>query len=401
MGPKFSFLLAAAWVAVPWIETRPGPKGEASGRGRTLLLWTIAGIGLAIGSTAPHPLWWIVWAALVWALEMEHRQAREGLRDLAEAPAIKLRRKIQPLEDKCRALQHEIHGLQAGVSAAVGRYLAKKDFHRSLRAEDLGQAVIDKMLKLTGANEAAVGIWNNDGRAILLLGHPADRVGDILDHGAWKREVEVESVRVRMAANGPGSTVALEESLKELILPLPALWRQSILYARVEEMAITDRLTGLYVHRLFAERLRQEIARVAETARPLSLIMVDVDHFKRFNDTFGHLLGDRVLRAIGQTFIADVRKSDFAARYGGEEMALLLPAPPLSGALLKAERLRKAVEKIKISHQDQMLGVTASFGVTEWSRTDQSPVDFIRRADQALYRAKENGRNRVEISEAG
>lgn len=395
MGPEGSCLLAAAWAGFPWMECAP------SIRKLRLCGWSAAGVGLAIATSAPNPAWWILWIGLIWFLEMEYKEAREGLRDFAEAPAVDLRRKIKTLEDMSRTIRDQTGHLQTRVSLCVGRYLAMKDFHRSLRIEELAQAVIDKMLKLTRAKEAAIGIWDKNGTSMLSIGHPSDRVGEVLERGAWKNEMDIEDVRIRIAAGRSDDAAGLGESLNELILPLPTLWRRSILYARVEEMAIVDRLTGLYVHRLFAERLRQEISRAAAAPAksPLSLVMVDVDHFKRFNDTFGHLLGDRVLKAIGQTFISEVRKSDFAARYGGEEMAVILPETPLSGALLKAERLRKAIEKIRIPHRDQMLSVTASFGVAELSKSDISPDVFIQRADQALYRAKEAGRNRVEISE--
>ncbi|HXG62367.1 MAG TPA: GGDEF domain-containing protein [Planctomycetota bacterium] len=160
--------------------------------------------------------------------------------------------------------------------------------------------------------------------------------------------------------------------------------------------AVQDGLTGLWTKRHFALEARQAIEAARRYGEPLSLIMVDVDHFKKVNDTHGHVTGDRVLQGVAEILRKKVRGGS-AFRYGGEEMAVLLPKADLAAAARAAERLRAAVEARKIAG----IRVTASFGVAQWDPSMADPAAFVERADQALYRAKEAGRNRVETAPAG
>jgi len=166
------------------------------------------------------------------------------------------------------------------------------------------------------------------------------------------------------------------------------------LYARIQILAITDGLTGLYNHRHFFDELHREMTRARRQDMPLSLLMLDLDHFKQFNDTFGHLRGDELLRAVARVLRENVRSMDLAARYGGEEFAMILPGVDLDQARRAAERIRQQVARMAF-HGDTP--VTVSIGVTSLdpARGDESPQAFARRADLALYRAKQTGRNRV------
>lgn len=158
--------------------------------------------------------------------------------------------------------------------------------------------------------------------------------------------------------------------------------------------AIRDGLTGLYNHKYFMLRLDEELQRAKRYSRPVSLLMVDIDYFKRYNDTYGHLAGDRVLADLGKILRRFSRKVDIVARYGGEEFAMLLPETRKAGAGILAERLRTYVEERRTG-----LGiVTVSIGVGsfEGANSNLSKEEFINVTDTALYRAKENGRNRVE-----
>jgi diguanylate cyclase (GGDEF)-like protein len=157
--------------------------------------------------------------------------------------------------------------------------------------------------------------------------------------------------------------------------------------------AVQDGLTGLWTKRHFALEARQAMEAARRYGEPLSLIMVDVDHFKKVNDTHGHVTGDRVLQGVAEILRKKVRGGS-AFRYGGEEMAVLLPKADLAAAARAAERLRAAVEARKIAG----IRVTASFGVAQWDPSMADPAAFVERADQALYRAKEAGRNRVETA---
>ena len=169
----------------------------------------------------------------------------------------------------------------------------------------------------------------------------------------------------------------------------------------LERLASTDALTGLTNRRRFLESLENERSRIERYGGTLSLIMFDIDHFKKVNDTWGHAVGDAVLREIAHAALQFLRKADIAARYGGEEFVILLPETELSGAALIANRLRHLVADTAIA-QDQgtSISVTVSVGVASIG-PNESWEDLLNRADKAMYQAKNNGRNRVELSNPG
>jgi diguanylate cyclase (GGDEF)-like protein/PAS domain S-box-containing protein len=157
------------------------------------------------------------------------------------------------------------------------------------------------------------------------------------------------------------------------------------------ELATTDGLTSLKNHRSFQEFLEQQFAMARRSKLPLSLLLLDVDKFKTFNDEFGHQAGDEVLRGVAQTLAEEARKSDFVARYGGEEFVVVLPDTNEEGAILVAEKLRKAIEERGWSYRS----VTASFGAATLESDMKGREELIARADSALYESKRAGRNRV------
>jgi diguanylate cyclase (GGDEF)-like protein len=132
---------------------------------------------------------------------------------------------------------------------------------------------------------------------------------------------------------------------------------------------------------------------------PLSMVMFDVDHFKRINDRFGHLAGDAVLAAVGSRMKAVLRGSDMKCRYGGEEFMILLPDTPLTGARRVAETLRSELRDHPVVFHDERITVTASFGVTAITPGEVDPLVIMARADAAMYRAKQEGRNCVRVAE--
>jgi two-component system, cell cycle response regulator len=171
--------------------------------------------------------------------------------------------------------------------------------------------------------------------------------------------------------------------------------------ASLFRQATTDRMTGLFSHHFFEKRLDEELERARRYKSTFSLVMFDIDHFKKFNDTYGHLQGDRIIREIARLLGKSVRQVDLAARYGGEEFAVILPGVDVKGALVVAERIRKKVEGFPFPSLDggTPLHVTISVGVTEFEEESAyAPTEIIREADQALYKSKENGRNRVTVS---
>jgi diguanylate cyclase (GGDEF)-like protein len=174
------------------------------------------------------------------------------------------------------------------------------------------------------------------------------------------------------------------------------------LHETIQEQAITDELTGLFNVRQFHARLDNEIERAERFGTPLSLVMLDIDKFKSVNDTYGHQQGDRVLVEVARVLRRLSRDVDLPARYGGEEMAVVLPQTDLGGAELGAERMRAAIESMQIQRLDGggLLPITASFGVASFPAQAADKTALIAAADAALYRAKRGGRNRVERAEA-
>ena len=165
----------------------------------------------------------------------------------------------------------------------------------------------------------------------------------------------------------------------------------------LHEQSIRDSLTGLYNRRFLEEFLLRELARADRKKHPLSVITMDIDHFKRINDTLGHGAGDIVLRRVGLLLQGFVRQSDIACRVGGEEFSVLLPEASMQIATQRAEAIRKAVQELKLKYEDHTLSdITISLGVAAFPDHGTTPVALLHAADQALYDAKYRGRDRVE-----
>lgn len=167
------------------------------------------------------------------------------------------------------------------------------------------------------------------------------------------------------------------------------------LHDRVARMATTDGLTGLYNHRYFQERLAERIEEARRHPTRHSLVLVDIDHFKKVNDTYGHPVGDEVLKRLAILLKESVRTIDLAARYGGEEFVLLLANTDRKGALQLAERVRKEAKKLKFETDDAEFSITLSMGVATFPDDARTKESLIENADEALYYAKEHGRNKV------
>ena len=166
------------------------------------------------------------------------------------------------------------------------------------------------------------------------------------------------------------------------------------LHAEIEKLATTDGLTGLFNHRVFQEKLSEELKKLSRYSEPTSLFLADIDFFKKINDTYGHPAGDFVLKEVSKIIRETIRDIDIAARYGGEEFAAILPRTDGKEAMDIAERLRKAVMNASFSSDTSSLRVTLSIGIATTPSDAKNKEELIEKADQALYYAKHNGRNR-------
>jgi diguanylate cyclase (GGDEF)-like protein/PAS domain S-box-containing protein len=164
----------------------------------------------------------------------------------------------------------------------------------------------------------------------------------------------------------------------------------------LREMALRDGVTGLYNRRYLEDAMNRELHRAARNREPVSVLMIDIDHFKRFNDKYGHDAGDLVLSAVARTIGENTRASDIACRYGGEELAIVLADADLQNAHERAEHIRGAIRQLSLNRRGQTLpSPTASIGIAAYPGDGTSPADLLKAADRALYRAKQEGRDRV------
>ena len=166
-------------------------------------------------------------------------------------------------------------------------------------------------------------------------------------------------------------------------------------------LAYTDPLTGIYNRRYMDSHLDRKIMEIGETNKPVSVMMLDIDHFKKVNDTYGHGAGDEVLKGVAGRIDGGIRDFDLLARYGGEEFVVIMPSTPADDALMVAERLRKRLERepFAVSESDEPLAVTASIGVATTRDANETAEALLGRADKALYQAKDAGRNQVRSAD--
>eukprot|EP00913_Durusdinium_trenchii_P010920 g10249.t1 len=204
-----------------------------------------------------------------------------------------------------------------------------------------------------------------------------------------------ESSLVTAMETGADDFLAKPVNKHELLARLKAGKRILQMQEQLAELASTDTLSGLLLRRPFMVGLEREFTRSRRNGTPLSAVMFDVDHFKRINDNYGHLVGDNVIRGIGEVVLEQIRASDIPCRYGGEEFCILLPETSLDAATQWAERLRQRITESIVIDDDPRARVTASFGVAEVAPDTQRADDMLVAADDLLLEAKQQGRNRV------
>jgi diguanylate cyclase (GGDEF)-like protein len=239
-----------------------------------------------------------------------------------------------------------------------------------------------------------------------VAGHEKAMPVLVLDEGAGRAEsLLAVPLRARnrtlgaLVLTGPrGSFDAAARRVLEILANQAAATIQLIKDKEQQrQLAVRDGLTGLYNRRAFNELLSASIAN--EDRRPggsLGLVLLDLDHFKKLNDTYGHLAGDAALRSVARLLGQHLRKGDQAARYGGEEFVVILPGSDEERAQGAAERLRAALQKHRFVFEGARIPLTASLGVAVWPADGKEPEALLGAADRALYAAKQGGRNRVE-----
>jgi diguanylate cyclase (GGDEF)-like protein len=209
--------------------------------------------------------------------------------------------------------------------------------------------------------------------------------------------------KVDVLDRGASDYVTKPFNEKELLARIRVHYRVKVLQdelrdanQRLESLAVTDGLTTLFNRRYFDNLLLNEVRRTLRYKKPVSVMLIDIDHFKHVNDTYGHTMGDEVLRNLSRVIAAGVRATDVVARYGGEEIAIVLPETNLVSAMEVGERLRAQIAKTLHAHGEHSIQKTASLGVVSFDGSEAIGLEeLVNRADQALYKAKQSGRNRV------
>ncbi len=186
----------------------------------------------------------------------------------------------------------------------------------------------------------------------------------------------------------------------EIVARVRSALRYKDYHDRLLAMAMQDSLTGLYNHALLIELLDKEIYNARRKGLSVAFAMMDIDHFKRVNDQYGHLAGDYVLKEVARILTVSLRKGDPIGRYGGEEFGFILTGIALEQAVALCERVRQSIAEFSFSHEGHEIPITVSFGLAQLlPEKSERPNDVIRRADDALYRAKEGGRNRLVLAQ--
>ena len=342
---------------------------------------------------------------------------------LAALGAFVLRRpsEIGDLVAAARARESELLRQREELQARVDVLSAEREISLIVNEELDLRTILDRVLSITcDTMGGSAELWMRDGERLVLRAarrgsetafDPEQgedpRVRQCFEDGCVLFEAEegrfhalapLQADReiigvVRITSALEDNPLAREERAKRLAGELPEFSKFLALALKTPDLytrAVQDGLTGLWTKRHFMTQAKTLMEGAGRYGEPLSLIMVDVDHFKKVNDTHGHVAGDKVLKGVAEILKKKVRGGS-AYRYGGEEMAVLLPKADLEGAVQVAERLRAAIEAHKIAG----VKVTASFGVAQYEVGLADPPAFVEKADQALYKAKESGRNRV------
>lgn len=356
------------------------------------------------------------------------QQEIESLRLKLQSASKTLERSIkrlQEMEKFNRGLQHEVSKITQFFEMSEGftkvmymeqllpvlSNIVKKGFDiKSLRLVILKNGKVDLIFIQSDTNvidfkrdvSSPLIDWETilkDEEAGFYDGETLDPVFLKLGYQAQKYKTYV----IPLVSEGKVSSFLMFEDLKEgktdfahtLAGFLSLTLRKINLYQQIQELAITDELTQVFVRRHFLRVYNNELARIKEKNGQACFLMLDLDRFKNCNDTFGHLVGDVILRDVASIIKQNVREVDIVGRYGGEEFCIFLPDTNPENGIFVAERIRRAVEKNTFHAYDETVRMTVSIGVSAFPSDAQDPTELIEKADLALYYAKRKGRNRV------
>jgi len=379
---------------------------------------------------------------LVWDLLVAKKRGEEQEKLFVELQVAY--DKIRSHERRLQTSKEDLEKANEELESRLAEIFFTHEFFKALTSftsvEDVCSLIVDGCNGILGAEISCVYLFNRDDWTLHLrasqgrsedafrrvvpvsetiLGY-AFREGAIQEvnieptgaSAAWATpECGVRSqaaVPLRTGSNVFGVMVMASASARELSAAeserLAVLGNQSslslqnaLLHGELERLSVTDRLTELYNHGYFQQRLEEEFKRSQRFGHTMSLIMLDIDDFKLFNDTHGHPKGDTILKAVSAVIRAQLREMDIAARYGGEEFVIVLPETELDGAIAVAERVRVGVEAIRTEGLgDKTVVATISVGVAAFPEHAASALRLLESADAAMYRAKRGGKNRVE-----
>lgn len=352
----------------------------------------------------------------------------------AEAAATKSKQELEALKQKYESRLESFRYLEKQVSSLLELFEITRDFSDCLRHEAMAELLFKRLLPELPFRKMRLALVDRsssegDTHRVFII----TKEGVKLDvQGEWlpeeqkilqgvprttsviKKEDDVwlfplvadQKLHAILRIEGAKATdlAKFEVLVAHLILQV----KKTDLYETVRELSIRDGLTGVFVRRHFLERFQDELVRSRKYCLPLALLMLDIDHFKRYNDDFGHLVGDATLKEVARLLKANLRDVDIVARYGGEEFVIVIPESRRQQALEVAERIRSNIARHRFRVYDYETRVTVSIGIALYTakgsagdveKENNTVLELIQQADKALYRAKEEGRNRIVLYE--
>lgn len=339
------------------------------------------------------------------------KQDLSSMDEKARAKELKkMTRKLQRAEERLvdyerlvDRTQHLLNTRIGEVEAARAELAQSENRFRNLADAAFEAIIIHADCIIMDCNEAALNLYRMSKQQLVGSSFLQRVQGDSQKpefdwlHEATSKPMEVTHLRL----DGSSVPVEVRSRLIEhkgktgLVTAVRDITTHKEMQARLEHIANSDVLTGVGNRRFFMDVGQREFYRTVRYGSPLSLLMLDVDHFKRINDTYGHDIGDEALKALANICVETLRTSDIFARLGGEEFAAILPGSDLEGALILSERLRQKVEAMVTNTSKGPIKFTVSVGVTQQLESDANIETILNRSDSGLYIAKEGGRNRV------